>query len=213
MFRLEKEMIPILRKHLSEKYRISSDFFINEFDSGNGVADLVFTTEQIKKERDSILDYSLFYLIFKYFNRLNKKIEVKELYKNNFVTKKQIENLIDFLIKYKVLEKVGESKFLVKKRYAPPIKEIISIEAKLCDWKGGFYQALRYKTYSHKSYLAISYEFAHRVDLQLLKKHNIGLITVSPDNINIVLKVKNQTPKNSVAQAYLSEKMMCTVFA
>ena len=33
MFSFEKEMIPILIKHLSEKYQISDEFFIHEFNS------------------------------------------------------------------------------------------------------------------------------------------------------------------------------------
>jgi len=45
-------------------------------------------------------------------------------------------------------------------------------------------------------------------DLDLLKKHNIGLIVVSPEKINIILKVKKEKPSNSVAHAYLAEQMM-----
>ena len=205
MFKFEKEMIPVLRKCLSEKYQ--TKYFIDEFNSGNGIADLVFTTEEIDNSKNYLLDYELIYIIFKYFNRKNKKIEVEKLFKDTFLTKQQSYNLINYLLDNDVLESIDEENFYIKKKYSPPIKKIISIEAKLFDWKGGFHQALRYKAYSHKSYLAISEEFAHRVDRDLLKEHNIGLIIVSPEKVDISIKIINEEPSNSIAHAYLSEKM------
>lgn len=211
MFKFEKEMIPVLRKCLSEKYQ--TEYFIDEFNSGNGIADLVFTVEKINNNRKYLLDYELIYIIFKYFNRKNRKIEVKKLFQDTFLTKKQACSLIEYLLENDVLESIDEENFYIKKRYSPPIKKIISIEAKLFDWKGGFYQALRYKAYSHKSYLAISKEFAHRVDRSLLKKHNIGLIIVSEETIDFSVKIINKEPSNVVAHAYLSEKMANIIFA
>ncbi len=213
MFNFEKEMIPILRKYLSEKYQISDWYFLSEFNSGNWIADLVFVTEKDNNREAMLLDYELIFTILKYFNRKNKIIEIKKFYKDTFLTKKQVLNLINFLLKNEILEKINENEFFVKNTYSPPIKKIISIEAKLNDWKGWFYQALRYKTYSHESYLAISEDFAHRVDLNLLKEHNIGLIVVSHEKINIALKVKKENPTNSVAHAYLAEKIMNMTFA
>lgn len=210
MFKFEKDMIPVLKKCLSEKYQ--TEYFIDEFDSGNGIADLVFTTEKPNNKK-YLLDYELIHIVFKYFNRKNKKIEVRKLFQDTFLTKKQAYSLINYLLENDIIEAIDEENFYVKKIYSPPIKKIISIEAKLCDWKGGFYQALRYKAYSHKSYLAISEEFAHRVDRNLLKEHNIGLIIVSPEKINFSIKIINEKPSNTVAHAYLSEKMASTMFA
>lgn len=205
MFKFEKDMIPVLKKHLSEKYQ--TEYFIDEFNSGNGIADLVFTTEKISNNKKYLLDYELIHIVFKYFNRRNKKIEVKKLFKDTFLTKKQVQTLIKFLLENDILESVDKEKFFIKQKYTPPIKKIISIEAKLFDWKSGLYQALRYKTYSHKSYLAISEEFSHRVNKDLLRKNNVGLIIVSPEKISFSVKIINEEPLNSVAHAYLSEKM------
>ena len=155
-----------------------------------------------------LLDYNFIFTILKYFNRKNKRVEIKKIYESTFLSKRQIIKLIDLLVKNEILEKVNEDEFFVKNTYTPPIKKIISIEAKLADRKNGFYQALRYKTYSHESYLAISEDFAHRVDLNLLKENNIGLIVVSLKKINIALKVKKEKPSNLVAYAYLAEKIM-----
>jgi hypothetical protein len=208
MFNLEKEMIPVLRSYLSERYNVSDNNFISEFDSGNGIADLVFITER-NEEREALqLDYELIFVALKYFDRKNKKIIVDKFCTETHLNKKRTLMLLNSLMMSGLLEKVNDREFFVKKRYSSPVKKIVSIEAKLYDWRGGLCQALRYKTYSHESYLAISHDYSHRVDIDLLRKNNIGLIVVSPNKITIALKVKKETPSNRVAHAYLSEKLL-----
>lgn len=208
MFSFEKDMIPVLKRYLSKKYQISDTEFISEFNSGNGVADLVFISGKDDTKNPLSLDYDSIFTLLKYFNRKNKKIEVSDLFNDTFLSKKQILVLIEFLIEKGILEKISTNKVLVKKVYSVPVKKIVSIEAKLSDWKSGFYQALRYKTYSHESYLAISSDFAHRVDLDLLKEYNIGLMVVSDTNTYIALRAKTSEPSNSVAHIYLGEKLL-----
>ncbi|MFA6187437.1 MAG: hypothetical protein WC770_09560 [Phycisphaerae bacterium] len=205
MFKLEKEMLPILTQKLSEKYR--TDFCVNEFNSGNGIADLVFAVGVDSLNDNTLVDYKLIHIIMNYLNRKNKIIEAGSFFRDLFLSKKQVFNLIEALVEIGVLEKIDNETFIVKNKYSPPVKRIISIEVKLRDWKNGFYQALRYKTYSHKSYLAISEEFAHRVDINLLKEYNIGLISVTPNNIRFIFDIKEQLPNNKVAHAYLSQKI------
>lgn len=206
MFRFEKEMIPVLTKKLSEKYQ--TEFCINEFDSGNGIADLVFALGiHSRPKNDFILNYQLIYLILKYFNRKNKIVQIEKIFENTSFSKKEISKLTEILIGLGIVESIDKYKFIVKNKYHPPVRKIISIEAKLHDWKGGLYQALRYKTYSHKSYLAISEEFIHRVNIELLKEHNIGLISVSPRAVRFVLDVKNEKPNSKIAHAYLAQKI------
>lgn len=211
MFKLEKEMIPILKKYLSCIYGI--DYFVDEFNSWMGIADLVFTSEKIEKKRKFLLDYELTYIIQKYINRKGKVISLEYLCKHTGISKKKAKILIEFLLDSHVLENINKSDYLVVWKYSPPIKKMISIEAKLSDWKGWMYQAIRYKTYSHRSYLAISEEYAHRVDLEMLKENNIWLICVSPSSLKFKLRVNDELPKNPVAYSYLSEKMAHTLFA
>jgi len=203
MFRYEKEMIPVLKEGLSSSY--NAQYFVDEFDCGNGVADLVYTT-QLEEKKELILDYELIYLVMNYLNRRNKKIQVEQFYKDTFLTKKKALGLIQLLLNSGNIEKLDDNSFIVKEKYSSPIKDIISIEAKLYDWKNGVFQALRYKTYSNKSYLAISEEFAHRVDFNFLKENNIGLMTVAPSKVDIVISPKKEKPSNMVAHMYLAEK-------
>ncbi len=204
MFRYEKEMIPILREHLSKKYQIK--YFINEFNSGNGIADLVFTTKDVNKYSKTIFDYDLIEIILANLNRKNKKINILKFNKNTYISAKQSKILLEFLIENGNLERIDENVLIVKEKYSAPTKNIISIEAKLSDWKNGLYQAMRYRTYSNKSYLALSEKFIHRVDLNLLKDNGIGLMSVSPNQVNIIIKATTKQPTNQVAYTYLSEK-------
>lgn len=210
MFKYEKDMIPILGEELSKLY--NTKHFFHEFDSGNGVADIVLAVD-VDCRNYTIVDYDLMFVIMNSFNRMNKKIKIKEFLNNTFLNKKKAVSLLDFLETNGYTEKIDTNYILIKSKYTPPIKQIISIEAKLSDWKSGFYQALRYKVYSHKSYLAISDEYAHRVDKDLLIQNNIGLIIVSEDKISISIEARSNKPSDSIAQAYLSEKMADMVFA
>ena len=197
-------MVSILRTHLSKMYE--TDFFIEEFNGGNGIADLVFTTEA-DTTRELVLDYEILSVVFKHFNRRNKKVCIDKFSEETFLSKSQIKHLVNFLVANQLVEKINENEVIIRRKYSPPIQKIISIEAKLSDWKGGFYQALRYKSYSDESYLAISAEFAHRVDKKLLKRHNIGLMIVTPNEVVIGSRVRIQKPDNYVAYTYLGETM------
>jgi hypothetical protein len=197
-------MIPILKDFLSVKY--NTKYFTDEFNSGNGIADLVYTTK-VKENKNLFLDYDLIHILYTYFNRINKKINIKDFISTIFLSKKKALELIQSLLDSGYIEQIDEDTFLIKKKYDSPLKDIISIEAKLSDWKGGFYQALRYKAYSNKSFLAISKQFIHRVDKKLLKDHDIGLISVSPDEVKIIINPIISKPKNKVAHTYLADKL------
>ena len=204
MFRFEKEMIPILREYLSHRYK--TNYFVDEFNSGNGIADLVFTTKEINKYCKTIFDYDLIEVALTSLSRKNKRINVSQFYNNTHISEKQSKKLLELLIENGNLERIDDNILIVKEKYSAPTKNIISIEAKLSDWKNGFRQAMRYRTYSNKSYLALSEKFIHRVDLNLLRENGIGLMSVSPDNVHIVLTATTKQPTNLVAYTYLSEK-------
>jgi len=196
-------MIPVLKDFFKERF--NQNLSVEELDTGIGIADIVFT-KKINK-RDYYFDnFELLYHTLTLINRRNKKIS-----EIDFVTrfsKKQIKNIIE---KYLTLELIGEYSsdyFYVKNKLTPSIDEFYAIEAKLEDWKSGFYQALRYKNFAQKSFLALSSEYIHRVDNNLLIQNNIGLISVSVDNTRIIINPKKDNPKDKIAYFYLGEKFI-----
>lgn len=199
MLRYESEMIPVLIDNLSEVFK--TEYITTEFSTGNGVADLVFTTEM--SDEDLYLnDYALMSLFVNLFQQ-NKHITTKYLQKRS-IDKTRLKNLLAHLEANDFIEYDGE---LIKRnrKYKAHTRNLLSVEAKLNDWKSGFYQALRYKFFSHKSYLAYPEKNIHRVDLDLLKEHNIGLISVGDNKIIFISKPKTEKPKDLTSYYFLSE--------
>lgn len=199
MFRYESEMIPVLIDNLSKVFK--TEYITTEFSTGNGVADLVFTTEM--NDEDLYLnDYALMSLFVNLFQQ-NKHLTTKNLQKRR-IDKARLKNLLAHL---EVNDFIGyDGEIIVRNRkYRAHTRNLLSVEAKLNDWKSGFYQALRYKFFSHQSYLAYPEKNIHRVDLDLLKEHNIGLISVGDDKIRFIFKPKIEKPKDLTSYFFLSE--------
>ena len=199
MFRYESEMIPVLVEKLSKVF--NTEYITTEFSTGNGVADLVFTTE-MNEEKLFFNDYGLMALFVNLFQQ-NKMLNTELLYESNH-DKARLKKLLRCLEGDDFIAFNG-NKIVRNRRYKAHTQNLFSVEAKLKDWKSGFYQALRYKFFSHKSYLAYPEKYIHRVDLDLFKEHNIGLISVMQDDIRFVHKPKTEKPQDVTSFYFLSE--------
>ena len=75
------------KKFLSERYK--TEYFVSEFDSGNGIADLVFSFDMdTLNEKELLLDYEALFLIHKYLNRKNKRFMPQSLKRKPLLRKK-----------------------------------------------------------------------------------------------------------------------------
>ena len=140
MFRYEKDMIPVLREHLSKIY--NTEHFLEEFSSGMGRADLVFTTKEFE-QRNTLEDFEAMFYVLNYFNRKNKKIIIADLVSKHNLKKDKFFILIQFLKELNYIVDYDEGRIIIKQNYQPCLQDLFSVEAKLEDWKKGFYQALR----------------------------------------------------------------------
>ena len=199
MFRYESEMIPVLVENLSKVF--NTEFITTEFSTGNGVADLVFTTE-MNEEKLYLNDYGMMSLFVRLFQQ--SKMLNSELLYENCIDKIRLKKLLNFLESDDFIYIDGDN-IIRTRKYKSHTQNLFSVEAKLKDWKSGFYQALRYKFFSHKSYLAYPKQYIHRVDLDLLKESNIGLISVALDNLEFVYKPKTEKPQDVTSYFFLSE--------
>lgn len=75
-------------------------------------------------------------------------------------------------------------------------KEVISIEAKLKNWKRALVQAYKYRTFSRKSYvyMDIDYINAPLENIDEFKKFNVGLAGVSETGITVYYEPKEEEP-------------------
>lgn len=203
MFTSEKALVDKLVIDLQEKY--DTQYIVRELRAGNNIADIVYTTDL---NRDSIV-FDEYFNAYYYFNGIyNKKsVTIKEIQISNSMIDKKFH---DFLHK---LEEMGYIR--IDGNYITSIKNIdavtknfIAIEAKLSDWKTGLEQATRYKQYANKVYIAISSEHINKVDKDLLRDMNIGLMSVSQGNLRIPVKAKKEKVKKLDIQYYIADRFL-----
>ena len=84
----------------------------------------------------------------------------------------------DFVIMQEVEGLVGRPDILLKSKKS---KKIITIELKLKNWKRALAQAYKYKSFSDISYVCMDESNINSVlkHVDMFKKYNIGLITIS----------------------------------
>ena len=201
-FILEKEMIPIIIKEFCQKFDVR--YYIEEFETGNGIPDIVFA-KGVKHRFHKKMDYDSYHFI-------SEVLQTKEVkFNDKVIDYEKYKELKNYLIKNNYIEEKESNKYIRKKLFKPLLGDIIAIEAKLSDWKNGFYQALRYKYFAHESYLALSKSKIKNVDKSLLNKQGIGLISVDINNIEIIIKPKKSSPINTASYLYSSQKFYETI--
>jgi hypothetical protein len=80
--------------------------------------------------------------------------------------------------------------------YRPVAREIWAVEAKLKNWFEGVCQAKRYQHFAHRVFLAIPEDKRRVVDDDVLRRLNVGLITVSESATRTVLQPRRSEPKS-----------------
>jgi len=207
MFRYEKDMIPFIQEFFNDKFQM--EYYVEEFKAGIGIADLVFAPKINK--RDFYFDnFEMLYHTLTLFNRKNKKVKEVDLLTR--FSKNKIHSLIEKFILLNLIEEFDSNSYIVKNRLTPTISNFYAVEAKLSDWKSGLYQALRYKNFAQKSFLAISSEFVHRVDKDLLISNNIGLISVSINKTSVIINPKKSKPNDNVAFYFSGESFTKRIY-
>jgi len=180
-------------KKLEKAYLKEGFYTKKEIGVGYGIADLVLFRPNIQNCLKRLSYKQLKPLLnegyFKIFNLLpdietNKKptkldnLKIKVHYSSSFLKYKLLKDLK----KAKYIKEVSGNYYFKINGWLPIGKELIAIEAKLKDWKRGFYQANRYRMFANKSYLAVPSNIVNLVDITILKKHGVGLIAFDMNN-------------------------------
>jgi len=202
---------------LLEKKFISEGYLTQrEVGVGYGVADLVLYKLNPKKcaiRRENgqykRLQGEDFFKIFDYLPDYGsrKQVDLDYLVNNLNISKKTL--------KYHYLKKLEDDGFVKKisgkyyykvNGWMPIAKEVIAIEAKINDWRRGALQANRYKTFAHKTYLALPSTKEHLVDKDFFKKHNIGLILFDTESfVKKTTRIKSEVPLNKYKFNFAAE--------
>lgn len=199
-------------KLLAELYHNEGFLLKREIGVGYGVADLVLIRKNKFNVKNCAIrkDYGQFKRLLKdeYFRIFNclpdekskqKPVSLDYLIKKTSLSKSFLKyNLLRTLEKNKYIKKEKENFYFKANGWLPLSKEVVAIEAKMRDWKRGFIQANRYKVFANKVFLAVPDKISHLPDKKLLRKHNIGLIVLNPDNRRkkTVLSPRGNKPLN-----------------
>jgi len=203
MFSSEKQLVEKLVLDLQEKY--NTQYIVRELRGGNNIADIVYTTDI---NRDNIV-FDEYFNAYYYFNIIykKKKIHIDDTRISDLKTSKKFYNFL------RELEELGYVK--IEGNYVTSVKKIdavtknfIAVEAKISDWRAGLEQAIRYKQYADEVYVAVSSEYVDKVDKDLLRSMNIGLMSVSDGKLKIPVKAKREKVEKLDIQYYIEDRFL-----
>ena len=77
----------------------------------------------------------------------------------------------------------GERRFVLGDAITFPEMEICAFEFKLGNWQRAFFQATRYRSFSHRVYVVMPLNTVHRVNEfhDAFRRQNVGLLSHAPD--------------------------------
>lgn len=203
MFSSESQLVEKLVHDLQEKY--NTQYIVRELRAGKNIADVVYAKDI---NRENIV-FDEYFNAYYYFNVIynKKKVNINEAGISDSKTTKKFYHFL------RELEELGYVK--IDGNYITSVKKIdavtpnfIAVEAKLSDWKAGLEQAIRYKQYANKVYVAISSEFADKVDKDLFREMNIGLMSVSEGKLRIPVKAKKEKVEKLDIQYYIEDRFL-----
>ncbi|MFH1453407.1 MAG: hypothetical protein ABIH00_05460, partial [Armatimonadota bacterium] len=186
----EAYLIPIIKdnfllsvfdkKVVLDKYSVGE-----EFRSQYGIPDLLFynfddnvINARIQNQLQPVLSKEIIRTLLLIQGK--KKITLSFLRENLPFNQEIIKNkVIKYLLQNNYLNKSissCESYWVGNNIYKSCMNNLFAVEAKISNWKRGFYQAYRYKWFSHYSFLALQEKYAQPVinNINLFKEHNIG---------------------------------------
>jgi len=181
-FDTEAELVKHIELTFFEQWKKTNSSFLREFDSSNGVADIVVF--QMKQNHDKYLKigeipprwlYALRHLPYR------KIFTVDDLAKELGVSKKRATIAIKKYVSLGFCAS-GSKKYTWKKVKQPQLltTKIYSVEAKLSKWDHALSQAIRYLDYANQSWVILDSSCAKSAikNIDKFQRFNIGLATI-----------------------------------
>lgn len=185
MFNSEKEMVDLFEL-MSESFlrrffgkMTSRCFSLREFDSLNGVADIVmgtfrsrFSCRNARKPVNKNWIGPLGRLQYGAIVQVDTYAEEFGLSKHTALCQLEEYANANFLLP------LGSNRYRIIKNYEPMIDRVVSVEAKLRDWKRALFQANRYKRFSDYVFVLLDDDYIDRAlaNLDQFQKANIGIL-------------------------------------
>lgn len=155
-FETERELVDRF-VHFSNKTRPHSWQCIQEFEVGLGIADIVFAQQVRNTSKSITLLQTVSPRLGVFFSeRYTKRpLRLKEFEALLGTSTKQTNRIINQIRSIPNVKVRKDQSTKISFSGKPPFTPIISIEAKLSDWRRALLQAFRYTQYSHESWVLL----------------------------------------------------------
>lgn len=211
---LEGRVVDLVADYFEEKGYLTS----REVGVGYGIADLVAyrlnldnCRIRLQNRQTRALPRVEYYKILRLLPDIQDAdggLSISVLVKHISLSKKYLRDLLlSNLVIWGYVKHLGQQVYAKVDGFIPVSKEVVAIEAKVSDWKKGAIQAKRYTLFANRVFLAIDSRYAHRVNEDLLRRHGIGLISVSAKGATELLHATKTSPRDPDGFAFASESL------
>ncbi|MGA2093356.1 MAG: hypothetical protein ABSH16_08130 [Sedimentisphaerales bacterium] len=109
-----------------------------------------------------------------------------------------IRRSLERLYNKSTITQVESDRFKLRRKSLLYDYQIVSIEAKLANWRAALKQAIAYRDFSHMSYVALPITIASKnIVKEYCQAEEIGIIAVNIDSANVLFKPKPHQPHSS----------------
>lgn len=198
--RFERDMIALIKRHLAARWPNAA--VLEEFGVGYGVADVVAAqpSRAAVAGRRKLGQWA--HASHRDEARVMQALRVGPQRVDALAavtgvpTKRLRTQTLRFLAAEGLIQVAGNGLARLRGPYRPVAQEIWAVEAKLKNWFEGVCQAKRYQHFAHRVFLAIPAAQRRVVDDDVLRRLNVGLITVSEFTTRTVLRPRRSAPKS-----------------
>jgi hypothetical protein len=115
------------------------------------------------------------------------------------------DSLLSFLERAGYIKRVAPGAYAKVNGFIPIASEVIAVEAKVADWRKGAMQAKRHRSFANRVCLVLAERYVHRAQLSVLRRHGIGLLSVSSNTVNEILESPLMPPRDIDRNRFAAE--------
>lgn len=182
-FKTEVALVIALLDFVGASKKPSRTFTALEFEAGYGIADIVFFRLKAHSEslRRNFLKLPSRLAVLFNDSHLPSIFSVEMFCRQSGSTVVAAKRILATLVNARLLHRLSNGNYLRIATVVCPVESIVSIEAKLTDWKRALRQAFRYREFSNQSWVLLDASRASSAiaNLDIFQRGNIGLATFS----------------------------------
>lgn len=192
LFNLEHELVRAFSLKSNDflklllKRSVSNQFLLHEFNSNFGIADVVLGTFKPGVTRQAVRESVNPNWVTPLASlKRGSSLKVEQFRQTHGLSKVSAMRRLNEYMEAGFLNRVDAHTFRVTKEYKTVADLVVSVEAKLRDWRKALAQAQRYKRFSDFSFVLLdgAQSSAAIANLSSFEAQNIGLVSLTADKL------------------------------